>query len=335
MTTSTYRKTPEQMALENSAKKIVSQKVSCEALLKLQEEMSDSLPLIQSYHNNCKIDTDLLYIFDEFNRNLYSSIVRILHEKNFYSSVCRLAQRESAYFDEYHQEYDTFFKLANMAYLGLYSKLKKGENDKKLRIDTFLANTESIYATLRAYLRNNIIRDYARKISSVQRRFIPLITPDTDEDTSTMNWFQILKSNDNVEVDALPKFPDGMNSRILCSIMERFIYSKPVAAYIYLKILVSKYEPQKIATDLRTYDFEKLFRSVNEKIKFEFEVDLSHYNVDTFAAQQYIASLRSVSLDVAVSRIHKLTYTLKKDISKLEIIKELSQNHVRGNYYTA
>lgn len=273
-----------------------------------------------------------------------TSVINVLvHEESIHDLIVSIAQSYGAkYYADLH-EYDTLFEVISETFIGLNSIIKRasGEvnNIGRVRIDTYQdKEPEQFVCLLRNYVRNNICKDLARKLSRRAKHIEPDTTlSNDDEDDEIYKADSILYNKRGLEntinfADDVCKhdtYEPDMKSSLFDAVISRFGTRKPVAAYIYLLIMDSHYDTMTVVRNLKeTTDFNQLFHKLLHKIEFDYDVDLSSYNNIHFNADKYLSSFRSIDDENARSRIDKLKSTTCKDVMSLKTFKNIKSKHV-------
>lgn len=120
-----------------------------------------------------------------------------------------------------------------------------------------------------------------------------------------------------------------MKSSLFDAVISRFGARKPVAAYIYLLITDSHYDPMTVVHDLKeTTDFNQLFHQLLHKIELDYDVALSPSNNICFNVDKYLSSFRSIDDESARDRINRLKSTTCKDVMELKTFKVVKSKHI-------
>lgn len=291
-----------------------------------------------------KSDKKYTALYHDLYVALTSVIDVLVHEESIHDLIVSIAQSYGAQYYEDLHEYDTLFEVMSETLIGLNSIITKasGEvnNIGKVRIDTFQKKEpEQFVCILHNYVRNNICKDLARKLSRRAKRIEPDITLSNDDEgdeiykadsilynkrglENTINFADVICKHDTYAPD--------MKSSLFDAVISRFGARKPVAAYIYLLIMDSHYDTMTVVHNLKeTTDFNQLFHQLLHKIEFDYDVDLSSYNNIHFNADKYLSSFRSIDDENARARIDRLKSTTCKDVMNLKTFKDIKSKHVK------
>ena len=152
--------------MENSFKKSNAQ-VRLEKILNLLVEKGILISQLKTFPAYAALSQ----IFDD---DLADVINTLVHEEKTNKLITSFAHSENSRFDEERKEYDTLYKVISETYLGLYSVIKKSSNKGRIRIDTFLDKcSEYCVCELRAYIRNNIVLDTAKRDANRKKTHRP------------------------------------------------------------------------------------------------------------------------------------------------------------------
>lgn len=285
--------------------------------------------------------------YTALNHDLYVALTGVIdvlvHEDRIHNLIVSIAQSYGAQYYEDLHEYDTLFEVMSETLIGLNSVITKasGEvnNIGRVRIDTYQdKEPEQFVCILRNYIRNNICKDLARKLSKRAKHIEPDTTLSNDDEDdeiykadsilynkrgleNTINFADDICKHDTYELD--------MKSSLFDAVISRFGTRKPVAAYIYLLIMDSHYDTMTVVRDLKeTTDFNQLFHQLLHKIELDYDVDLSSYNNICFNVDKYLSSFRSIDDESARARIDRLKSTTCKDVMELKTFKVVKSKHV-------
>lgn len=309
-----------------------------------------ALENILHFINHCglhisQLKTDAKYT--ALHHDLYVAITGVIdvlvHEACIHDLIVSIAQSYgSQYYEDLH-EYDTLFEVMSETLIGLKSVITQasGEvnNISRVRIDTYQdKEPEQFVCILRNYIRNNICKDLARKLSKRAKHIEPDTTlSNDDEDDEIYKADSLLYNKRGLEneinfADDLCKhasYESDMKSSLFDAVISRFGARKPVAAYIYLLITDSHYDPMTVVHDLKeTTDFNQLFHQLLHKIELDYDVDLSPSNNICFNADKYLSSFRSIDDESARDRIKRLKSTTCKDVMELKTFKVVKSKHI-------
>jgi len=266
----------------------------------------------------------------------------LLHEESIHNLIVSIAQSYGAQYYEDLHEYDTLFEVMSETLIGLNNVITKasGEvnNIGRVRIDTYQdKEPEQFVCILRNYIRNNICKDLARKLSKRAKHIETDTSLSNDDDDEIYKADSALYNKRGLEnainfADNLCKhdtYEPDMKSSLFDAVISRFGARKPVAAYIYLLIMDSHYDTMTVVHDLKeTTDFNQLFHQLLHKIELDYDVDLSPYNNICFNADKYLSSFRSIDDESARARIDRLKSTTCKDVMELKTFKVIKSKHV-------
>lgn len=262
-------------------------------------------------------------VYQEFKDSLAELIYNICHEYATYSTISSITKAYPSQYLEDMKEWDTLLEIINTAYLGLWSVIKKGPDKGRVRIDTF--NPDVFTYTVRAYIQNNIIQDcFARKYGRDSKHTeSDTVVIEGDEiykaDSVKYNRFQIENNSFNDQVLDSISFPDDLRQLVI-SVIKRFEARKPVAAYLFLRILDESYEPMTLVQELKeTTDFNHLFHKVLNKLNKDYNLNINCYDSTIYKADKWLDSFKSISDDRARDRLDRLCSQTRHDIQKLPV----------------
>ena len=272
--------------------------------------------------------------------SLADVINSLVHEEKTNKLITSLAHSENSRFDEERKEYDTLYKVISETYLGLYSVIKKSSNKGRIRIDTFLdKGPEYFVCELRAYIRNNIVLDTAKRDANRKKHIDPDPFFIDDEgnscnkiDSVIYNKHNIADSNNCIE-EIIKKlsFEHDLCLSLIKAVITRFIPRKPVAAYIYLSIINETYVPMTVVKNLKTRNFNELFHSILHELEVNYNIDLDLYDDIVFTANEYISSFCKIDNRQARARIDRLASQTRTDIKKIPEYKAIRSTYVSDN----
>lgn len=174
-----------------------------------------ALENILHFINHCglhisQLKTDAKYT--ALHHDLYVAITGVIdvlvHEARIHDLIVSIAQSYgSQYYEDLH-EYDTLFEVMSETLIGLNSVITKssGEvnNIGRVRIDTYQdKEPEQFVCIIRNYIRNNICKDLARKLSKRAKHIEPDTTLSNDDEDD-----EIYKA------DSLPYNKRGLENEI-------------------------------------------------------------------------------------------------------------------------
>jgi hypothetical protein len=118
--------------------------------------------------------------------------------------------------------------------------------------------------------------------------------------------------------------------KLITAVIDRFKKRKPVAAFIYMMIMLEEYSSSTVIDMItNTSDFNKLFHRILSVIEDTYSVNLSMYDDFEFNATAYLESLKSLSNEKALkSRIDRLASDTRKIVHDLEIFKIARNDYV-------
>ncbi len=203
---------------------------------------------------------------------------------------------------------DTYHEIISICYIKLFSEKKKGVDKGSLHIDYYFKHSEFFVYHLRRFMVNTI-KDVVRDIKGYRIHISPaiIIYDDGSEDKiDSIKYNSMLTETSHEEqVCRLFSYDPDMAEGFICAILDRFMPSRPVACYIYFKMLLEKYDPVNIVAELETYRFDSLFIDTLENIKEEFNVDLSYYETMINNGYEYMEENKS-KID-SKNKLHKTT----------------------------
>lgn len=287
----------------------------------------------------------------DFNEALSSIIDILVHEKAIHDQITSLAlSYPSTYYYDL-KEYDTLFETISETIVGLNSIITKAskvtdkngnthiiDNRGRVRLDAWQDKEPELFVmNLRWYIRNNILKDLARRHNINMIHTEPDTTA-TNDDTDSIIKSESIKYNKK-GFESTPDFSEDVcrklsfdtdaKTSLFNAIISRFGPRKPVAAYIYLSVMNQTYDPMAVVHKLKnTNDFNQLFHALLHEIECTYHIDLSHYDSITFNADKYLASFRSIDDESARARIDRLKSTTCKDVHDLPTFKVIKAEHV-------
>lgn len=214
-------------------------------------------------------------LYQDFSEALAAVINNIVHEHSTHNLINSVALSCSSQYYNDLKEYDTLFEVISETLIGLYKPITKAykvkdpnadkihiiDNTGRIRIDTFQDKEPELFVcTLRKYIQNNIILGLARHCKITSRHVEPDMTnapieEDTFHKIESIKYNKINIENsfdlENTIASKLSYTPD-LCSKLITSVIERFGKRKPVAAYIYLLVMLEKYDVKKVIGCLKT-----------------------------------------------------------------------------------
>lgn len=317
MNTPTYSKSSAQLRIEN--------------LLHIIKEEGLNISQIEDAHS---------ILFNEF-KDLLSELINVLvHEKSTHDLITSIAQSYCSVYYPDIKEYDTLFEVISQTYLGLFSVIRKSSGDinniGRVRIDTYLDKDPEVFTySLRAYLRNNVLLDLARKYG-YNAKHTKQDTVYFEDDEESINKVDSVNYNKNQiengvdiadQVVSEITFKDDMYA-LVDTVIDRFSARKPVAGYIFLCMLNECYDARTVVADLKSKDFNQLFHAVLNELSHNYNLDISKYTNATFDANKYISSFKSISDEAARDRIYRLASQTKHDVQKLHVASVIKLHHI-------
>lgn len=317
MNTPTYSKSSAQLRIEN--------------LLHIIKEEGLNISQIEDAHS---------ILFNEF-KDLLSELINVLvHEKSTHDLITSIAQSYCSVYYPDIKEYDTLFEVISQTYLGLFSVIRKSSGDinniGRVRIDTYLDKDPEVFTySLRAYLRNNVLLDLARKYG-YNAKHTKQDTVYFEDDKESINKVDSVNYNKNQiengvdiadQVVSEITFKDDMYA-LVDTVIDRFSARKPVAGYIFLCMLNECYDARTVVADLKSKDFNQLFHAVLNELSHNYNLDISKYTNATFDANKYISSFKSISDEAARDRIYRLASQTKHDVQKLHVASVIKLHHI-------
>lgn len=280
-------------------------------------------------------------------KNALADVINVLvHEKSLHELITSVARSYPSQYYKDLNEYDTLYEVVSETYLGLYNIITKSagdiDNTGRVRIDTYLDKDPEFFVyTLRKYIRNNIVLDIAKSHGTEVKH----IESDTaffsedDENDSCSKLDSVIYNKHNIEdsidytediIRRLSYKPDTCFT-LIDAVITRFMSRKPVAGYIYLRIINESYDPMTVVSDLKTKDFNQLFHALLHALELNYNIDLSRYDHTVFNADKYLSSFCSVDNDHARSRIDRLASQTRNDAQKIKALIDVKSEYVDTN----
>ena len=338
-----YTKTDAQIKLESILHFFINE-LHFSSISQIKEE-------IESECANCELST----LYTEFKSTLAEVITILACEQKTHTLINSISKAFGSRYDQELHEYEFFFEVINNCYLGLFNVISRTGTVKKddliivvnnvgrMRIDTYLDKSpEYFVCTLRHYLRNNITKDCARH-HNVEIKHIECDTVEVfneyDENISKID--SIKYNSHNIDNDFESRlvsrisYSSDLCSSLIISVIERFAKRKPVACYIYLRILLGNYNVKKTVSELNTRDFNELMAEVLYELKEVFSVNLHEFRSMEFNDDTYINSFRSVHgeteeevFKIQRDRLDRLASDTRKIVLELKSFKDAEANYV-------
>ena len=280
-------------------------------------------------------------------KNALADVINVLvHEKSLHELITSVARSYPSQYYKDLNEYDTLYEVVSETYLGLYNIITKSagdiDNTGRVRIDTYLDKDPEFFVyTLRKYIRNNIVLDIAKSHGTEVKH----IESDTaffsedDENDSCSKLDSVIYNKHNIE-DSIDYTEDIIRRSsykpdtcftLIDAVITRFMSRKPVAGYIYLRIINESYDPMTVVSDLKTKDFNQLFHALLHALELNYNIDLSRYDHTVFNADKYLSSFCSVDNDHARSRIDRLASQTRNDAQKIKALIDVKSEYVDTN----
>ena len=280
-------------------------------------------------------------------KNALADVINVLvHEKSLHELITSVARSYPSQYYKDLNEYDTLYEVVSETYLGLYNIITKSagdiDNTGRVRIDTYLDKDPEFFVyTLRKYIRNNIVLDIAKSHGTEVKH----IESDTaffsedDENDSCSKLDSVIYNKHNIEdsidytEDIIRRLSYKLDTcfTLIDAVITRFMSRKPVAGYIYLRIINESYDPMTVVSDLKTKDFNQLFHALLHALELNYNIDLSRYDHTVFNADKYLSSFCSVDNDHARSRIDRLASQTRNDAQKIKALIDVKSEYVDTN----
>ena len=335
---SAYIKSPDQITLEQ-----------------ILHQLKDS----ELHISHLQKDPAYTVLYQDFSEALAAVINNIVHEQSTHNLINSVALSCSSQYYNDLKEYDTLFEVISETLIGLYKPITKAykvkdpnadkihiiDNTGRIRIDTFQDKEPELFVfTLRKYIQNNIILGLARHCKITSRHVEPDMTnapieEDTFHKIESIKYNKINIENsfdlENTIASKLSYTPD-LCSKLITSVIERFGKRKPVAAYIYLLIMLEQYDVKKVIGCLKTTtDFNTLFHNLFRQLEEAYPVDLHTYDNVIFNADKYLDSFKSISgtskkivQNTRRGRIDRLATETRKTVYNLSSFKDARKDYV-------
>ena len=349
-----YIKTNAQIAVEQLAYELIDKNLTVTLLKNINKRLKDyetqhydrmDVSAKERAHESiyaefgCSWQDAVAYseLLQRFNNLISSCIIEIANENKTHTSINRLAKDHGAKYDPELREYDTYFDVISSTFDGLYHIITKKENKGRLRIDTYLDKPDELYIRLRSYMQRNIIMDTARSFNT-HRKYV-------EEATSIFEDGNELYKDDldpkhaweDFTADAaIEKYDSSIKTDLIEDILERFSSRKAVAAYLYVQLLLHKYDKKKVINELTRNEFFILFKDALQELEAEYDIDLSYYKAKRLNTERYLASFRCATERTKQDRIDRLLSDTKKEVRLLSSYKRIQDtyNIRRGHYFT-
>lgn len=282
----------------------------------------------------------------EFKDALADIINVLVHEKSLHELITSVARSYPSQYYKDLKEYDTLFEVVSETYLGLYNIITKSagdiDNTGRVRIDTYLDKDPEFFVyTLRKYIRNNIVLDIAKSHGTELKHTEPdtAFFSDDDENDSCSKLDSVIYNKHNIEgsidytediIRKLSYKPDTCFT-LIDAVITRFMSRKPVAGYIYLRIINENYDPMTVVSDIKTKDFNQLFHALLHDLELNYNIDLSRYDHTVFNADKYLSSFCSADDGHARSRIDRLASQTRNDVQKIQALIDAKSEYVDTN----
>lgn len=310
--------------------------VNLEGCLQIIKDKGLTISQLKGDPKNASLDK-------EFTDALTDMIFVLVHEQHTHKLIVSIAKACNSKYDEKRREYDLLYDTISLTYLGLYSVIKKSANINRVRIDTLFDTPEFFVQNLRAYIQNNILMDLLRKYAEEIGHIEPDITDVFGKENALISKLDSMNFNRNNLEKEIPMDESVCNKIMLQNdmrslvnaVINRFYARKPVAGYVFLKIMSANYDPRTVVTELQSQDFNYLFHTVLKEVEATYEIDLSDYNNTVFNAEKYLSSFRTVSDKVARARIDCLASQTRGDVQKLPAYKAAKANYESKSYACA
>ena len=156
---------------------------------------------------------------------------------------------------------DDHLEFAHQAYISLFSKLKKGENKDRVRLDTFLDKPEALFIpTIAAFYSNAILRDPFKK--SVNRSVDEKLT--TDED-STLTLGDVIEDKNACTADLIQE--KYVRRTAIELVLDLLSDPKDVIIYGFALENDGRLPAAQVAADLHTYGTAAVFEQALNKLE--------------------------------------------------------------------
>ena len=193
-------------------------------------------------------------LYNDFQTALYEYIITDLAVgyKNS-NAVARLVKT-------YGGAANDHLEFAHQAYISLFTKLKKGENKNRVRLDTFLDKPEALFIpTIAAFYSNAILKDPFKKA----------VHQSTDQ-TLTVDEDNPITLGDLIEDKACTA--DMIQEKYVCSTTIRVLMDllndpKDVIIYAYALENDGRLPAAQVAADLHTYGTAAVFEEALDKLQ--------------------------------------------------------------------
>lgn len=152
-------------------------------------------------------------------------------------------------------------EFAHQAYISLFTKLKKGENKSRVRLDTFLDKPEALFIpTIAAFYSNAILRDPFKK--TVNRSVDEKLSSDED---NGLTLGDVIEDKSACTADLIEeKYVRSTTIRVLMDLL-----SDPEDVIIYAYALENdgRLPAAQVAADLHTYGTAAVFEEALDKLE--------------------------------------------------------------------
>lgn len=156
---------------------------------------------------------------------------------------------------------DDHLEFAHQAYISLFSKLKKGENKDRVRLDTFLDKPEALFIpTIAAFYSNAILRDPFKK--SVNRSVDEKLSADED---NGLTLGDMIEDKSTCTADLIQE--KHVRRTAIELVLDLLSDPKDVIIYGFALENDGRLPAAQVAADLHTYGTAAVFEQALDKLE--------------------------------------------------------------------
>lgn len=214
-----------------------------------------------------QISLELYNTMVRFRKALYSVIWRILHEKTIHSLIAQYCMEFGGRYDEETHEYEKTYEIASDTYLALFSRITKGTNKGRIRIDYFLERPEYTYSRIHEFIEFNELYDEIDRNRELARKSLPYYITNDDGDEEPIVETQI------------------------CRVVGSHGFENSMEAHYTNSFTISKFANKYRKKPLRFITFLLIFTDVEEPKLSDIESTLKNYKTFNDFLNDYLVAL--------------------------------------------